>query len=78
MLIEKVISQGEVLTSEQLVKVTGGVGSGMGTNSNWNENCVCDGGSGDNSNNAKGCHCKSSSSTEEIKQNTGANKEHHQ
>ena len=69
MLIEKVISQGEVLTAEQLVKVTGGTGSGMGNNTNRQPGCSCSGGSGDNSNYAPDCSCSSDSSSEDRKQN---------
>lgn len=68
MLIEKVISQGEVLTVEQLVKVTGGTGSGMGNNTNEQDGCSCNG-YGDNTNRGQNCRCSSDSSSEDRKQN---------
>lgn len=68
MLIEKVISQGEVLTAEQLVKVTGGTGGSMGENINRHTSCSCTG-AGDNTNEANGCSCDSSS-LEHYQQNS--------
>lgn len=68
MIIEEIISQGEVLSTEQLVKVTGGTGSGMGNNTNEQDGCSCNG-YGDNTNRGQNCRCSSDSSSEDRKQN---------
>lgn len=53
--ISKIIENGEILSPEQLAKVSGGLGAQTNTN-NTTQSCVCNG-TGDNNNTGKVCQC---------------------
>lgn len=55
--ISKIISSGEVLSPEQLAKVSGGTGSSNNVN-NATVSCMCTG-TGMNTNTGKVCQCSS-------------------